>query len=129
VRRVRTNSPISIHAATDSGETPATRDLRIVTRQPERMLVSLREERQMMFSRNDLFVTDYFLLLLVFITVQTRSVSAANLAERIVQWAVLALLSVATIVSMVRHRRFEPFGQDAAFREIGRSLDAIVNHF
>lgn len=36
--------------------------------------------------------------------------------------ALLSLMIVATIISMIRHRRFEPFGQDAAFHEIGRWL-------
>ena len=68
-----------------------------------------------------LLVTAFYVLLLE-ATVQTRSVSRVVFAARIVLWALLALMIVATITSMIRHRRFEPFGQDAAFREIGRWL-------
>ena len=68
-----------------------------------------------------LLVTAFYVLLLEAM-VQTRSVSRVGSAARIVVWALLALMIVATITSMIRHRRFEPFGQDAAFREIGRWL-------
>jgi hypothetical protein len=71
-----------------------------------------------------LLVTAFYVLLLE-ATMQTRSVSRVGFAARIVLWALLALMIVATITSMIRHRRFEPFGQDAAFREIGRWLRAL----
>jgi len=68
-----------------------------------------------------LLVTAFYVLLLEAM-VQTRSVSRVGSAARIVVWALLALMIVTTITSMIRHRRFEPLGQDAAFREIGRWL-------
>jgi hypothetical protein len=71
-----------------------------------------------------LLVTAFYVLLLE-ATMQTRSVSRVGFAARIVLWALLALMIVATITSMIRHRRFEPFGQDAAFREVGRWLRAL----
>ena len=72
-----------------------------------------------------LLVTAFYVLLLE-ATVQTRSVSRVGFAARILVLALLALMIAATVTSVIRHRRFEPFGQDAAFREMERWAGGIV---
>jgi len=66
------------------------------------------------------------LLALEALSVRTRSVSTVDFAERIVLWTVIVLVTVATITSMIRRRRFEPLGLDATFREIERWAERIV---
>jgi hypothetical protein len=82
----------------------------------------------MTFNPKGLLITAAYVAFLL-LAIRTNSVGRWDFVERLVLWAVLALLTTATITSMIRHRRFEPFGQDAAFREIGRWFHAIVNHF
>ncbi len=82
----------------------------------------------MKFNPKGLLVTAAYVLLLI-LALRTRSVPMVDFAERMMLWTLLALMIVATITSMIRHRRCEPLGQDAAFHEIGRSLSVLVNHF
>ena len=72
-----------------------------------------------------LLVTAFYVLLFE-ATVQTRSVSRIGFAARIVVLALLALMIAATVTTVIRHRRFELFGQDVAFREMERWADGIV---
>ena len=69
------------------------------------------------------------LLLLAFDTLALRagSVSTMDFPERIVLWTVIVLVTVATIASMIRRRRLEPLGLDAAFREMERWAEGIVH--
>ena len=84
----------------------------------------------MKFNPNGLIVTATYALLLLLaletLTVRTRSVWTVDFAERIVLWTVIVLATVATITSMIRRRRFEPLGLDAAFREMERWAEGIV---
>jgi hypothetical protein len=85
----------------------------------------------MKFNPNGSIVTaTYALLLLLALEtlsgVRTGSVSTVKFAERIVLWTVIVLVTVATITCMIRRRRFEPLGLDAAFREMERWADGIV---
>jgi len=82
----------------------------------------------MKFNPKGLLVTAVYVILVMLVS-QTRSVSTVDFVERMVLWTLLALIIVASITSMIRHGRFEPLGEDAAFREIGRWLSAIANHF
>ena len=93
----------------------------------------------MKFNPNSLIVTATYALLLLLaletLRVRTRSVSTVDFAERIVLWTVIVLVTVATITSMIRRRRFEPLGLGAAFREIERwaergstRLDGDIRH-
>jgi hypothetical protein len=84
----------------------------------------------MKFNPNGFVVTATYALLLLLaletLSVRTSSVSTVNFAERIALWTIVALLTVATITGMVRRRRFEPLGLDAAFREMERWAEGIV---
>ena len=85
----------------------------------------------MKFNPNGSIVTaTYALLLLLALEtlsgVRTGTVSTVKFAERIVLWTVIVLVTVATIASMIRRRRFEALGLDAAFREMERWADGIV---
>jgi hypothetical protein len=85
----------------------------------------------MKFNPNGSIVTaTYALLLLLALEtlsgVRTGSVSTVKFAERIVLWTVIVLVTVATITCMIRRGRFEPLGLDAAFREMERWADGIV---
>lgn len=86
----------------------------------------------MKFNPNGLIVRATYALLLLLaletLTVRTRVVSTPDFAQRIVivLWAVIVLVSVASITSMIRRRRFEPLGLDAAFREMERWAEGIV---
>ena len=85
----------------------------------------------MKFNPNGSIVTaTYALLLLLALetlgVARTGSVSTVKFAERIVLWTVIVLVTVATITCMIRRRRFEPLGLDAAFREMERWADGIV---
>ena len=82
----------------------------------------------MKFNPNGLIVTATYalLLLLALETLRVRSVSTVDFSQRIVLWTVIVLVTVATITSMIRRRRFEPLGLDAAFREIERWAQGIV---
>jgi len=84
----------------------------------------------MKFNPNGLIVTATYALLLFLametLTVRTRSVSTVDVAERLALWTVIVLVTVATITSMIRRRRFEPLGLDAAFREMERWAEGIV---
>jgi hypothetical protein len=76
----------------------------------------------MKFNSNGSIVTaTYALLLLLALEtlsgVRTGSVSTVKFTERIVLWTIIVLVTVATITCMIRRRRFEPLGLDAAFRE------------
>jgi hypothetical protein len=75
----------------------------------------------MKFNPNGSIVTaTYAVLLLLALEaltgVRTDSVSTIKLAERIALWTVIVLVTVAILSCMVRRRRFEPLGLDAAFR-------------
>jgi hypothetical protein len=87
-------------------------------------------EEAMKFNPNGLIVRATYALLLLLaletLTVRTRVVSTPDFAERIVLWTVIVLVSVASITSMIRRRRFEPLGLDAAFREMERWAEGIV---
>jgi hypothetical protein len=84
----------------------------------------------MNFNPNGLIVKASYavLLLLAFDTLvlRTPSVSTVNFAERIALWTVIVLVTVATTTSMIRRRRVEPLGLDAAFREMHRWAGGIV---
>lgn len=84
----------------------------------------------MKFNPNGLIVTATYALLLLLaldtLTVRTRPVSPVDVAERLVLWTVIVLVTVAAITSMIRRRRFEPVGLDAAFREMERWAEGIV---
>jgi len=84
----------------------------------------------MKFNPNGLIVTATYALMLFLaletLTVRTRSGSTVDFAERIVLWTVIVLVILATITSMIRRRRFEPLGLDAAFREMERWAQGIV---
>jgi hypothetical protein len=84
----------------------------------------------MKFNQNGLIVTATYGLLLLLaletLTVRTRSVSTVDFAERIVLCTVIVLVTVATIISMIRRRRFEPLALDAAFHEMERWAEGIV---
>jgi hypothetical protein len=85
----------------------------------------------MKFNPNGSIVTvTYALLLLLALEtlsgVRTGSVSTVKFAERIGLWTVVVLVTVATITCMIRRRRFAPLGLDAAFREMERWADGIV---
>ena len=84
----------------------------------------------MKFNPNGFIVTATYALLLLLaletLTVRTRSVSTFDFAARIVLWTVIVLVTVATISSMIRRRRFEPLGLDAVFREMARWAEGIV---
>jgi hypothetical protein len=67
-----------------------------------------------------------FLLALETLTGRTGSVSRVTFAERIVLWTVIVLVTVATITRMIRRRRLEPLGLDAAFREMERWAAGII---
>ena len=60
------------------------------------------------------------------LTVRTGPVSTVDVAARVALSTVIALVTVATIAGMIRRRRFQPLGLDAAFREMGRWADGIV---
>jgi hypothetical protein len=81
----------------------------------------------MTFNPKGLLVTAAYVHLLV-IALRTDSVGTADFVERMVLWSVIVVLTVATIASMIRHYRLEPFGQDAAFREIRGWFSAIFKH-
>ncbi len=78
----------------------------------------------MKFNPNGLIVKASYALLLLLaletLKLRTGSVSTLDFAERIALWAVIVLVTVATITRMIRRRRFEPLGLDAAVREIER---------
>lgn len=80
---------------------------------------------------NGLIVAGSYALLLV-LTLETlsgigrRTVSTADFAERTVFWAVILLVTAATIARMIRRRRLEPLGLDAALREMERWAEGIV---
>ena len=84
----------------------------------------------MRFDRNGFIVTAMYALLLLLaletLRVRARPVSMVTSGERIVLWTVSVLVTVVTITSMVRRRRFEPLGLDAAFREMERWANGIV---
>ena len=84
----------------------------------------------MKFNPNGMIVTATYALLLFLgsetLRVRTRSVSTVDLAERIVLWTVIVVVTVATITHMIRRRRFEPLGLDAVFREMERWAKGIV---
>ena len=84
----------------------------------------------MKFDPNGLIVRASYavLLLLAFDTLalRTRSVSTVNFAERVALWTVIVLVTVATTTSMIRRRRVEALGLDAAFREMERLAEGIV---
>jgi len=84
----------------------------------------------MKFNPNGIIVKVSYALLLVLafdtLALQTRSVSTVDFAERLALWTVIVLVTVATITSMIRRRRLEPLGLDAAFREMERWADGIV---
>ena len=84
----------------------------------------------MKFNPNGLIVTAAYGLLLLLalptLAVRTGSVSTGKFAERIVLFTVIILVTVATITGMIRRRRFEPLGLDAAFREMERWAEGIV---
>ncbi|HEY3883561.1 MAG TPA: hypothetical protein VGL62_00030 [Vicinamibacterales bacterium] len=76
-----------------------------------------------------LLVTAFYLLLFE-AAAQTGTVSRVQFAARVALRAILLVLTVATVTGVIRHRRrFEPFGQDSTFREIGRWFAALANHF
>lgn len=81
----------------------------------------------MSFNPKGLLITVAYVAFLA-LAIRTNSAGTWDFVERIILWVVIALLTIATVTSMIRHRRFEPFGQDAAFREIGRWFHAILNH-
>jgi hypothetical protein len=85
----------------------------------------------MKFNPNGLIVTAAYGLLLLLalqtLAVRTGSVSRGKFAERIVLFTVIILVTVATITGMMRRRRFEPLGLDAALRE--RWAEGIVQRW
>jgi hypothetical protein len=85
----------------------------------------------MRFNPNGSIVTAMYALLLVLALeapsgLRTGSVSTIKFAETIVLLTVIVVVTVATISCMIRRRRFEPLGLDAAFREMERWADGIV---
>jgi len=84
----------------------------------------------MKFNPNGLIVkVSYALLLLLAfdtLALRTRSVSTVDFAERLALWTAIVLVTVATITSMIRRRRLQPLGLDAAFREMEHWAEGIV---
>jgi len=84
----------------------------------------------MKFNANGLIVPATYALLLLLaletLTVRIRSLSTVDFAERIVLSTAIVLVTVATITSMIRRRRFQPLALDAAFREMERWAEGIV---
>jgi hypothetical protein len=78
----------------------------------------------MRFNPKGLLLTAAYAALLI-LALRTDTIRAWDLAARTVTWAVLLLVTAATVTSMIRRRRFEPLGPRAAFREIGRWFHAI----
>jgi hypothetical protein len=88
----------------------------------------LRLRNAMASSAKGLLIAAAYVVFLDALAIRRNSVGVWPFVERMVLWAAIALVTMATVASMIRHRRFEPLGQDAAFREIGRWFHAILKH-
>lgn len=87
----------------------------------------------MKLNPNGLIVAAAYALLLLLtmdaartVSMHPRSASTIDLAVRAVFWAVLLLVTAATVTRMVRRRRLEPLGLDAALREMELWAAGIV---